>query len=193
MLQKYNKWKVLKPFFDDPNPMGAKFQLREISRKANLAPTSVKNYLDELSKPGRVQLIIKSKHRIYGYPVYWANRASEVFRFYKKIDMVISIRESGLLKYLVERCMPDVIVLFGSASRGEDLKDSDLDLYIQCKEIPLELGKYEKIINRKIKIFFEENFGKLSEELRNNILNGIILDGYLRVSWNDRRNRGSKT
>ena len=182
MLQKYNKWKVLKVFFDDPNPKGAGFQLREISRKVNLAPTSVKNYLNELSneKKRGYPLVIKSEHRIHGYPVYWANRASELFRFLKKIDMIISIQESGLLDYLSEKCMPDVIILFGSASRGEDLKDSDVDLYLQCREKPLKLHKYENAIKRRIEIFFEKDFNKLSKELRNNIINGVILKGYLR-------------
>lgn len=183
MLQKYNRWKVLKVFFDDPNPKGAGFQLREISRRANLSPTSVKIYLDELSKKDGFgySLIIKSKHSIYGYPVYWANRASELFRFFKKIDIIFSIKDSGLLGYLGEKCMPDVIILFGSASRGEDLRNSDVDLYLQCKERSLELQKYEKVIKRKVRIFFEEKFNNLSKELRNNIINGVILKGYLKV------------
>ena len=49
MLQNYNKYKVLKIFFEDPQPEGIGFQLREISRKINLAPISVKRYLEEES------------------------------------------------------------------------------------------------------------------------------------------------
>ena len=195
MLEKYNRWRVLRVFFDDPNPKGAGFQLREISRKSNLSPSSVKICLDDLSSPGEPQshrpgypLIIKSKHRIHGYPVYWANRASELFRFYKKMDMVLLIRKSGLLDFLWEKCMPDVIVLFGSAAIGEDLKDSDIDLYLQCREKPLKLDKYERILKRNIQILFEDKFEKLSPELRNNILNGIILKGYLKAVQNGKRN-----
>jgi len=164
-------------FFDDPNPKGAGFQLREISRNVNLAPTSVKRYLNELEKE---RLIIRSKHRIYNYPVYWANRADEMFKFFKKIDMMITISESGLLKYLWDKCMPDVIVLFGSAARGEDLRDSDVDLFLLCKERELNLQKFENKIKRKINIFFSESFDKLSDELKNNVINGVILRGYLK-------------
>jgi hypothetical protein len=32
-----------------------------------------------------------------------------------------------------------------------------------------------------VSLFFEEHFNELSKELRNNILNGIILKGYLKV------------
>ncbi|MCK5234432.1 MAG: nucleotidyltransferase domain-containing protein [Candidatus Aenigmarchaeota archaeon] len=178
MLQKYNRWNVLKVFFDNPNPKGAGFQLREIGRATDLAPTSVKKYLEDLLKE---DLIIKSKHRIHQYPVYWANRASEKFRSLKKMDMIFNIQNSGLIIYLQEKCMPDTIILFGSASRGEDLKDSDIDLFLLCKETKLNLEPYEQQLKRKINIFYCNNFGTLSEELKNNIINGVVLSGYLKV------------
>ena len=178
MLQNYNKYKVLKIFFDDPSPKGIGFQLREISRKVKIAPTSVKKYLNELEKEG---FITKTKHRIFDYPIYSANRDSEEFKFYKKIDILISIKMSKLLDYLNKECMPDVIILFGSAARGEDLKDSDVDLFLLCKERELSLQKFENEIKRKINIFFAEDFNELSLELKNNILNGIVLKGYLKV------------
>jgi len=169
---------VLKVFFDDPLPSGGGFQLREISRKICLAPTSVKRYLDELTKEG---LVLRSKHRIHNYPLYLANRNGESFRFLKKLDMLLSIRGSGLLDHLSETCMPRSIILFGSASRGEDLADSDVDLFLLCKERRLEIGSYEKKAGRKINLFFSQDFNKLSDELKNSILNGTILKGYLKV------------
>ena len=77
--------------------------------------------------------------------------------------------------------MPDVIILFGSASKGEDIEESDLDLFIQAPEKKLSLEKYEKLLNRGITLFFEENFSRLSNELKNNILNGIVLRGYIKT------------
>mgnify|MGYP001561566817 CR=1 FL=1 len=177
ILQRENRYKILKIFFDDPLPKGIGFQLREISRKVNIAPTSVKNYLLELEKE---KLIIKTKHRIYGYPVYYANRDNENFKFYKKVDNILMIQESGFLEYLLTECMPNVIILFGSASRGEDLKESDIDIFLECEKTKLSLKRYEKILNRKVNLFFGK-FNKLSKELKNNILNGTILKGYLKV------------
>ena len=77
--------------------------------------------------------------------------------------------------------MPDAIILFGSAAKGEDLKESDIDLFVLAEEKKLDLQKYEKLLGRKINILAEESFSKLSKELRNNIINGIILYGYLKV------------
>ncbi|HLD15140.1 MAG TPA: nucleotidyltransferase domain-containing protein [Candidatus Nanoarchaeia archaeon] len=179
MLQKNNRYKILKLFFENPISNGIGFQLREISRKVKVAPPSVKKYLNELEKEG---LITKGTLKIFlSYPLYYANRDNNYFLFLKKIDTIQSIKESGLLDYLSDKCMPDVIILFGSASRGEDLKDSDIDLFVQSKEKKLDLKTYEKQLNRKINVFFNDNFNLLSKELKNNIINGIILKGYLKV------------
>ncbi|MCD6464256.1 nucleotidyltransferase domain-containing protein [Candidatus Woesearchaeota archaeon] len=74
-----------------------------------------------------------------------------------------------------------MIVLFGSCARGEDIETSDIDLFVQAKEKALSLTKYENLLNRKISLFFKQNFLKLSNELKNNIINGIVLKGYLKV------------
>lgn len=178
MLQIDNRYRILRIFFEDPSPKGIGFQLREISRKASVAPPSVKKYLTELEKE---RLIVKAKHRIYGYPVYYSNRDNDNFKFLKRLDIIMKIKESGLLEYLSESCMPDAIILFGSSASGEDLKDSDIDLFVASKDEKLGLDKFEKHLNKKINILFSDNFNTLSKELRNNIINGIILKGYLKV------------
>src|SRR3989338_7282226 len=48
------------------------------------------------------------------------------------------------------------------------------------EEKKIDLDKYEKKLNRKIQMFFSENLSRLPKELQNNILNGIILSGFLR-------------
>lgn len=177
MLSNYNKYKVLKVFFDDPLPKTG-FQLREISRKISLAPKSVSRYLKELEKEGFVR---EEKHRVNKYPLYYANRDSDIFKLYKKIDMLISIEECGVVEHLNDKCTPDVIILFGSASRGEDIAESDVDLFLQSKQKDIDLKHFERKINRKINVFFSEHFNKLSNELKNNIANGIKLRGYLKI------------
>lgn len=178
MLQKDNRYKILRVFFEDPSPIGIGYQLREISRKVAVAPPSVKNYLNELEKN---KLIKKIKHRIYNYPVYYANIENEEFKFLKKIDMIIKIKESGLIDHISESCMPDVIILFGSASKGEDLKESDIDLFVLSNKEKMNLLQFEKKLNKKINVFFSNDFNNLSKELKNNIINGVILKGYLKV------------
>ena len=180
MIQNYSRWRVLRVFFDDPDPREG-FTIRWISKEIGLATTSVKLHLDELSreKGEGYPLVTRSEGR--SYPVYRANRSIELFRFYKKMDIIFRIRESGLLEFLSERCSPDSIVLFGSASRGEDVKGSDIDIFVASGEKSLDLKKYEGILKRPISLHFSRSFGRLPNELRNNIINGVILDGYLKV------------
>lgn len=177
MLQNYNKWKVLQVFFNTPLAEGGR-QLREISRKIGLAPPSVKNYLTKLKQE---QLVVEKKNRVLGHPVYTANRDHDAFKFYKKIDCLARIKESGLLQELQDKFLPSVIILFGSAARGEDTEHSDIDLFIGAKEEKIKLDKYEKVLARHINLFFDPDFHQLSKELRNNLLNGIILSGYVKV------------
>jgi len=185
MLQKSNRHKVLQVFFDDPHPGGNMgYPLREICRRSKLPPPSVKRYLDEFTKEGHYgyHLILKEKPNFTkAYPRYLANSASEYYKFLKKQNIIQRIYESGLLLYLQQTCLPRAIILYGSASRGEDIAESDIDLFILSKDRKLSVKKYEKDLNRKIHLFFKEEFHKLSNELKNNILNGALLYGYIKV------------
>ena len=172
MIQNYSKWLVLREFFDDPE---GGFTIRLLSKKIGLAATSVKLHLDNLLKDS---LILKESG--VSYPVYKANRENEIFRFYKKIDMLFRIKECGLVEKL-EDAYPQAIILFGSAARGEDDAHSDIDLFLLCKEKKTDLQKFEKALKRAISLHFSEDLNKLPKELRNNIINGIKLAGYIEI------------
>jgi predicted nucleotidyltransferase len=180
MIQKYGIWKVLRVFFDDPQARDG-FTIRYISKNAGLATTSVRLHLEELCKEGQegYPLVIKGKG--ISYPTYRANRESQLFRFYKRMDMLFRLEESGLLEKLWDELSPRAIVLFGSASKGEDVKGSDIDLFILAKEKRIELGKHESLLKRKISLHFAAGINELPKELKNNVINGAILRGYVKV------------
>ena len=163
----------MQEFFKFPRK---KFYIRELVRITGIAQPSVINHLKELEKE---KLIIKDKTGLY--PIHIANRDGEMFKLYKRNDLILNIHQNGLLDYIYDSCLPAVIILFGSASKGEDIEESDIDIFIQSQKKKLALGKYEKILNRKISLFFEEKFNKLSKELKNNLLNGLIVKGYIKV------------
>ena len=150
--------------------------MREISRRTKIAQPSVMNHLGSLVKE---EFILKEKKGIY--PSFIANRDNPKFRIYKKSDILIRLYETGLVDYLSDSCFPNSIILFGSASKGEDTEESDVDLFIQSRAKKLNLEKYERLLNRRIAVFFENNLLKLSNELKNNILNGIVLKGYIKT------------
>ena len=74
---------------------------------------------------------------------------------------------------------PKSIVLFGSYQRGEDIENSDIDLFIESKKEKLDINIFEKKLKRKIELHFKEDFTSYPKELKNNIINGIVLSGFL--------------
>lgn len=173
MIQKYSTYVVLEKFFDFPTRV---FGVRELSRLTHLSQPSVQLHLKKLVKG---KLIQKVKDRLYGG--YKSNRENESFKILKIQNCVYRLHSTGCTSYIRDTIQPRTIILFGSCSRGEDVESSDIDLFIEAKEEKIDVRKYEKTFNRRINIFFKENFSELSNELKNSIINGIKLYGYLEV------------
>ena len=173
MIQDYSRYRILQEFFDSPRKG---FHIRELSRQAQLAQISVINHLNALCKEG---LTVKEKGGIYN--VFKANREDTQFKLLKQQNLIWRLQTSGCISHLEETLQPTCIVLFGSASRGEDTEESDVDIFVQAGETTLDIGKYEKIVKRKINVLFEADLKALRKELLNNIINGNILSGYLKA------------
>ncbi|MBI2109607.1 nucleotidyltransferase domain-containing protein [Candidatus Woesearchaeota archaeon] len=172
MIQECSIWKVFCEFARNPSKS---YQIRELSRIIKLAPTSIKIHLRKLEENNLIK-----KEKVGVYDAYKVNFNNEDFRFYKKISNLINLKESGIIKELEAKFTPDVILLFGSYAKGEDTENSDIDIFLLAKEKKLDLSKYEKQLNRRFQLFFSENINNLPRELQNNILNGIILSGFIR-------------
>ena len=165
ILQKCSIWKVAEIFFIEPTKTHF---IKEISKRINLAHTSVKKHVLDLIDLG---LIIRSTGEVF--PGYKANRENPDFIFYKKISNLVALKESKVIDYLKEK-YPKSIVLFGGYSRGEDIETSDIDIFIECKKFKADLKKYEKYLNRNIHLLFKEEVNK---NLVGNIAQGIVLFG----------------
>jgi len=172
MLHK-QKTKIMELFFEEPV---RNFQLREVGRISRIAVTSVKKYLYELEKEGMLR---KNKETLY--PSYSANETNRLFKVQKMQNMMLKIYASELIDFLEDEVQPRCIILFGSVRKGEYTKKSDIDLFVQAKEKPINLEKYEKKLKHTINLFFEESLKKLSNELRDNIINGIKLSGHIKL------------
>lgn len=161
----------------------SRFQLRELARLTKLSTTAVKARLERLLEKKIIKLETEKK-----YIFYKANWNAPEYKWTKKFHNVRSILEAGLVEHLDGQLgYPDAIVLFGSAAKGEDAEKSDLDIFVLTtvkKEPMLEL--YIRKIKRPIRLLVmnKAEFAtakKKNPELINNILNGIILKGYLEV------------
>lgn len=175
MLQKSSMFRTAEVFFLNPSK---EYYLMDISRTIGLAHTSVKKNLDKLVKQGLITESIEKKGN-RKFPLYKANADNKLFKMHKIIYNINSILESNLIEFIEEKLMPKSIVLFGSYARGEDNENSDVDLFVECRKEELNLKNFEKKLNRKIELHFNDKFASYPSELKNNIINGIVLSGFL--------------
>lgn len=175
MLQKSSIDRTAEVFFVNPTK---KHYLMDISRTVGLAHTSVKKNLDKLVKSGLITESIEKKGG-RRFPLYQADLDNKTFKKHKTIYNISVILQSKLIEFIEEKLMPKSIVLFGSYPRGEDIEKSDIDLFVECKKEELDLKSFEKRLGRKIELHFNDNFDSYPKELKNNIVNGIVLSGFL--------------
>ncbi|MBU2612706.1 MAG: nucleotidyltransferase domain-containing protein, partial [Nanoarchaeota archaeon] len=146
MLQKSTTQKILEIFFDEPTKA---HYLKEISRKALISHTSIKKPLEELVK---LNLILK-RHEKKGkrkFPIFEANLEHPKFRRLKKSYNLENLYESGIVEKIRDALMPRSIVLFGSYSRGEDIEDSDIDIFVESSKEEIKLKSFEDKLKRKV-------------------------------------------
>ncbi|MFH1589861.1 MAG: nucleotidyltransferase domain-containing protein [archaeon] len=175
MVIKDIKNKIAEYFFLNPT---IKLRVREIERKTKTALPSVIRYTRELEEED----ILKSQN-ISNVKLYSADRASKKFLLGKKIYNLKRVFNTGLVNYLIKEYDNSPIILFGSYSKGEDIEDSDIDLYIESpSKTKAKIEKYEKELQRDIQIFKYNKFKEIeNKELANNIINGTILHGFIEV------------
>ena len=162
----------LKPFFED---CYRRISVREYAKLIKITPptasTLLKNY-------HQLNLLKKQEER--GFLFFSANRSQDFIdlsRIYWRKELI------GLLEYLGKELLNPIIILFGSLSKAETKPDSDVDLtIISPSSNKLDLTKFEKRLNRKIQIFQYKSFNEIkNKELKNNLLNGYVLRGKIRL------------
>ena len=169
--------KTLDFFIKEPEK---EFHVRQIAKLVRKSPTTVSKYLKKLSNDG----ILISEKRL-NHLFFKANSESNKFKTIKLNYNLNGLFNSGVIDYLIKEFnYPEAIVLFGSFSKAENIKKSDIDLLIISnlkKEIRLE--KFEKKLGHEIQLFVYsrediENMKKKNKELLNNFVNGIVVYGY---------------
>lgn len=166
--------KILSLFFENPTES---YYLRQIANIVKISPSTVSRRMkalisSQLLKVMKKKLILEVK----------ANLDSKEFLEAKKEYNLKKIKSLGLLDILIERySYPEAIILHGSYAKGEDDGKSDVDIaVITKKRLNLELDNFEKKLKRKIHII-ETTKKDIKAEFMNNLINGIILYGYLKI------------
>ncbi|MCK5629076.1 MAG: nucleotidyltransferase domain-containing protein [Nanoarchaeota archaeon] len=172
-LFKNNIFRIFELFIEFP---AKDFSARGIARELSISHATVLKYIDNLQKLG---LIRKKEETLY--PTFYANIEDSKYKLYKRNYIVFKIIESGLIDFIQKKTLPSSIILFGSGAKATFTEKSDIDLFVEAKDSKLNISKFEKILKRKINLLYESNIHNLSKELRNNIANGVILYGFIRI------------
>ena len=182
------KQKVKEYFLNNPTK---KLRVRQIERTLNLPLPSIIRYTKELVKEKILEI-----ENIANIKLFKANYGSSEYLLEKKLHNIKQLYTSGLINYLIEEYSNPPIILFGSFSRGEDIEDSDIDIYIEtpAKDKP-NLEKFEKILQKEIQVFIHKNLKNISNpHLANNIINGMTLNGFIEIieekdGWKKKANK----
>ena len=175
MTLKDNKNKIKEYFFLNPT---IKLRVRQIERQTKTSLPSVIRYTKELEN----EEILKSE-KFSNVNVFSANRVSKKYLLEKKLFNIKKLFDVKLINNIIKEYDNAPIILFGSYSRGEDIENSDIDLYIESlNKKELDLKEFEDKLKRNIQIFKHKNLEEIkNKELANNIINGITLNGFIEV------------
>ncbi len=168
MEQLNRKWnKILRLLFEYPTQS---FTIREIAIKTKMPTTSVQRYIMQIKE----KKLIDQKNRLI---------PSAYTKFIKTFFIIEQLHLSGLLDYLEKIYAPSAIILFGSIRKGEYEKESDIDIFIETSKEKKEsdLKEFEKKLGHPIQLFIHKDIKELPNNLFNNVINGIKLQGYFTV------------
>lgn len=158
---------------------GEQMSQRKIAKILKISPTASATAVRELEK-AMLAKAEKSKHA--NVRLVSLNRDSPYAISLKRVENLKQIYESGLAKHLSEKFPGAAIILFGSYSRGEDITSSDIDIaIIGAKEKETEISLFEKALERKISLNFYESLSSVHKNLRENLINGVVLYGFVEL------------
>ncbi|MDP3027556.1 MAG: nucleotidyltransferase domain-containing protein [Nanoarchaeota archaeon] len=162
----------LRPFIED---CYRRINIREYSRLMKISPPTASKILSEFNKE-RLLLIEKDRNYIF----YYANKNNKIFVDLSRIYW--NLKLNNLVGFLNKNLTNPTIILFGSLSKAETKNDSDIDICIIGHKKELDIKNFEDKLERKMQLFFFSSIEDIkNKELANNIINGYILEGRLRL------------
>lgn len=146
MLEKYLLVKVIKGIIRERNEFG----VREVARKLKISPSASKQSLDFLLKKGVIE---RGK---FGKSFPFRVKDNFLTRHMRIIYSLTELSNSGVVEELLKKNQGILsISLYGSVAKGEDDKNSDIDLLIVSRKninIKVEPLKGEEFLERELAI-----------------------------------------
>ena len=166
---------ILELFYNNPTKH---WHFEEIIRTAKISRPQVNNWLKKFLKDNLIKKL-KPNNKM---PYYVADYESFDYQNKKRLFALEKLNNSGFFRHLLELPKAKTIILFGSLSRGDWYKDSDIDLFILGNTEGFKEGEFREKLHREIQIFSFENKKELKNlplGLLKNIITGYKIKGNL--------------
>ncbi|MBS3136580.1 nucleotidyltransferase domain-containing protein [Candidatus Woesearchaeota archaeon] len=147
--------------------------VREYARLRKISPPHASEILKNFQKE---KLLLMEKER--RHHLYHANTDSKLFIKLQRAFYQNEFRELTL--YIESQFINPLVILFGSFSKAEISRNSDIDIAVfSSLKKSIDLHKFERKYGRKIHLFLFKDKEELdkNKELLHSILNGNILSG----------------
>lgn len=144
MLKKYALYKVVLKLIKNKKP----YSIRDLAKEAHIGVSTAKTCLDYLHNEDFL------KKKVIGNTYQFTLKNNFLTKQLKILFSLSEISKSDLTKELIKK-YPSIltILIYGSVAKGEDAKNSDIDLLIISREkIKLVPLKAERKLNRELTI-----------------------------------------
>ncbi len=150
--------------------------IREISRKTNINHMSVKRLIEKLLDKNILNFKMQGKNKIFFLKEnFETNNLKIIYEIYRRIEI---IKKYSILRIIFEKINKNkkvkMAILFGSYAKGIPHSKSDIDIYLETKN--LKLKKEIEMINSKISVKIGE-FNRKNFLIKEIINNHIIIKG----------------
>lgn len=158
---------------------GKTFNARGLAVPLGVSQPAVSKALPPLERRG---LILVSKDRNSKRLSIGLNRENPLVVGMKRADNIMQLYETGLAEFLREKFAGCAVIVFGSFAKGEDTHISDIDIaVIGSKRRDMDMSGFEKKLGREIRANHYKSFKEISGELKDNILGGILISGWIEL------------
>lgn len=162
-----NMNKILKPLFFNESLKTWHFE--DIVRASGMSRGRVNYLLKILLKENFIKRA-KPKGKM---PYYTANRDSPGFRTEKRLFGLMLLEQSGLLRHIAGNDGIKTAIVFGSFSRGDWNRSSDIDLFIYGNDKNFDKAEFEKKTSREIQLFSFRSAKEMKSHLDSGLLPNI--------------------